>query len=329
MATVVAVSALALTRASPAARGDEEQRGSGVSADDLRKAYDDLSELVREKRCAPILLRLAWHEAGTFDKRYGNGGAIGTIRFPEELEHPNDAGLDGAVALIRPIHERNGKVSWADLIQMAGAVAVEVSGGPAIPMKYGRVDAPEGKAAIPPPNRLPDGKAPFHVSKGPCPWRVSKSPSPSAHLRRVFHRMGLTDQEMVALSGAHTLGRAYKSRSGIPSMNETVYTRDGPGTKGGMSWTKDWLKFDNSYFVELKRAKEVGEAEADPELLRMVTDSVLFEDPKFLPHALAYAADQRVFFEDYALAHAKLSELGATFVPPEGIRINKEPTSSF
>ena len=112
-------------------------------------------------------------------------------------------------------------------------------------------------------------------------------------------------------------------------MNETVYTRDGPGTKGGMSWTKDWLKFDNSYFVELKRAKEVGEAEAEPELLRMVTDSVLFEDPKFLPHALAYAADQGVFFEDYALAHAKLSELGATFVPPEGIRINKEQPSSF
>jgi len=140
-----------------------------VSADDLRKAYDDLSELVREKRCAPILLRLAWHEAGTFDKRYGNGGAIGTIRFPEELEHPNDAGLDGAVALIRPIHERNGKVSWADLIQMAGAVAVEVSGGPVIPMSTAASTPPKAR----PPSLPPTG---FRTARPPSTRPRARAP---------------------------------------------------------------------------------------------------------------------------------------------------------
>ena len=79
--------------------------------------------------------------------------------------------------------------------------------------------------------------------------------------------MGLNDQEIVALSGAHTLGRAYKQRSGLPSMNETIYTEHGPGTRGGMSWTRDWLAFDNAYYVELKKAKEAGEVrEVSPSL---------------------------------------------------------------
>ena len=79
--------------------------------------------------------------------------------------------------------------------------------------------------------------------------------------------MGLNDQEIVALSGAHTLGRAYKQRSGLPSMNETIYTEHGPGTRGGMSWTRDWLAFDNAYYVELKKAKEAGEVrEVSPPL---------------------------------------------------------------
>ena len=51
--------------------------------------------------------------------------------------------------------------------------------------------------------------------------------------------------------------------------SETKYTKDGPGTKGGVSWTPEWLKFDNSYFVEVK-------AKRDDELLVLETDDVLF-----------------------------------------------------
>jgi L-ascorbate peroxidase len=58
------------------------------------------------------------------------------------------------------------------------------------------------------------------------------------------------------MAGAHTLGRAYPSRSGF-GKESTKYTADGPGTKGGESWTPEWLKFDNSYFVEVQFSSSV------------------------------------------------------------------------
>ena len=78
---------------------------------------------------------------------------------------------------------------------------VQVAGGPKIDMQYGRKDGTEDQ--IGDTSGLPAGDAPF-----------PKDDTPGAHLRAVFGRMGFNDQEIVALSGAHTLGRAFKNRSG-------------------------------------------------------------------------------------------------------------------
>ncbi|XP_030491794.1 probable L-ascorbate peroxidase 6, chloroplastic/mitochondrial isoform X2 [Cannabis sativa] len=266
--------------------------------DQLKNAREDIKELLKTNFCHPILVRLGWHDAGTYNKNIEEwpqrGGTNGSLRFEIELKHAANAGLVNALKLLQPIKEKYSGVTYADLFQLASATAVEDAGGPKIPMKYGRVDvsAPE---QCPEEGRLPDA--------GP--------PSPADHLRQVFYRMGLNDKEIVALSGAHTLGRSRPERSGW-GKPETKYTKDGPGAPGGQSWTAKWLKFDNSYFKDIKERK-------DEDLLVLPTDAVLFDDPSFRVYAEKYAEDQEAFFKDYAEAHAKLSNLGAKFDPPEGI----------
>lgn len=274
-----------------------------ASADvaELRAARDEIAELIKSKDCNPILIRLGWHDAGTFDKGVQGpwpqqGGATGSIRLNPEIKHGANAGLQAAVDLIEPIKQRHPSVSYADLYQMASAVAVELAGGPQIPMRYGREDVLDA-AQCAPEGRLPSAGAPYHDGSG----------SAGDHLRRIFYRMGMNDQEIVALSGAHTLGRARPERSGW-GKEETKYTRDGPGKPGGQSWTIDWLKFNNTYFKDVKKHD-------NPDLLVLPTDAVVFTDDGFRPFAEKYAEDEAAFFSDYALAHAKLSELGVKWAP--------------
>ncbi|URE43442.1 Peroxidase [Musa troglodytarum] len=253
--------------------------------------------------CSQFSVRLGWHDAGTYDKNIAEwpkrGGANGSLRFEIELKHAANAGLVNALKLLQSIRDKYSSITYADLFQLASATAIEEAGGPKIPMKYGRVDV-SGPEQCPEEGRLPDA--------GP--------PSPAGHLRNVFYRMGLDDKEIVALSGAHTLGRSRPERSGWGKA-ETKYTKDGPGAPGGQSWTVQWLKFDNSYFRDIKQGK-------DEDLLILPTDAVLFEDSHFKAYAEKYAEDQDAFFKDYAEAHAKLSNLGAKFNPPEGMPMDDE-----
>ncbi|KAL3840024.1 hypothetical protein ACJIZ3_024615 [Penstemon smallii] len=270
----------------------------------LKNAREDIKELLKTTFSHPIMVRLGWHDAGTYNKNIEEwpqrGGANGSLRFEIELKHGANAGLVNALKLLQPIKDKYSTLTYADLFQLASATAIEEAGGPKIPMKYGRVDV-SGPDQCPEEGRLPDA--------GP--------PSPASHLRDVFYRMGLNDKEIVALSGAHTLGRSRPDRSGW-GKPETKYTKDGPGAPGGQSWTVQWLNFDNSYFKDIKERR-------DEDLLVLPTDAVLFEDPSFKEYAEKYAVDQVAFFKDYAEAHAKLSNLGAKFDPPEGFSLDDSP----
>ncbi|CAN0061877.1 unnamed protein product [Ectocarpus fasciculatus] len=196
----------------------------------------------------PILIRLAWHDAGTFNKDSAEpwprcGGANGSIRFEPEINHEANLGLVFGLKLLKPLKEKHPEVGWADLIQLASATAVEEAGGPVIDMRYGRKDAATPKDCVDEGN-LPAGEAPF-----------PDADTPQAHLRNVFYRMGFGDEGIVALSGAHTLGRAgqlNKEGDWSPCTKFTaagVCPRGGgvpsKGTPGGSSWTRNWMKFDN------------------------------------------------------------------------------------
>jgi len=300
--------------------------GSDKMKEELSAARKEIWDLCEEKNCNPVLVRLGWHDAGTHDVNIKEwpkcGGAIGSIRFKPEIEHGANAGLAGVVKMLEPIKDKYKSVSWADLFQMGGAVAIEHAGGPKIAMRYGRVDGPDA-AACSPQGNLPDAEPNDKGVYGGAGGTAStEAKEPGDHLRKVFYRMGMNDKEIVALSGAHTLGRAWKDRSGL-GADKTKFTdgsatvrndgKAGCGKAGGSSWTEKWLKFDNSYF------KVVADDKADKELLKLSTDKVLFVDEGFKKYAEKYRDDEKAFFDDYAAAHKKLSECGAKFEPEGGI----------
>lgn len=250
---------------------------------------------------------------------------IGSIRFEPEILHGANAGLSNAVALLEPIKQKYPSVSYADLYQMASARAIETAGGPDLGMRYGRLDA-SSPEDCPPEGNLPDGE-PADNGKygGPGGTASTEDTKPQGHLRKVFGRMGFDDEEIVALSGAHSLGRAYKDRSGL-GKEKTKFT-DGATQKfvdgtvasykpGGQSWTEQFLIFDNSYF------KVMSDAKADEDLLKLSTDVSLFDDEKFRPYAEKFRDSNQEFFASYAKAHKKLSELGSKFKPEEGITLD-------
>ncbi|KAL4558304.1 hypothetical protein LXL04_036502 [Taraxacum kok-saghyz] len=238
-------------------------------SDEYLKVIDEvrskLRDLFSEKSCAPLMLRMAFHSAGTFDMNSKTGGPFGTLRHKAEQAHGPNVGLHIAIDLLEPIKQQFPIISYADFYMLAGIVAVEVTGGPNIPFHPGRQDKDEPAAE----GRLP---LPNHGTE---------------HLRTIFvNTMGLNDQDIVALSGAHTLGSCHRDRSGM----------DG-------SWTKNPLTFDNSYFKELLAGEKEG-------LVQLSTDKALLADPVLRPLVEKFAADQDAFFAAYAESFAKLSELG-------------------
>ncbi|GKF66176.1 ascorbate peroxidase homolog3, partial [Tanacetum coccineum] len=94
------------------------------------------------------------------------------------------------------------------------------------------------------------------------------------------------DQDIVALSGGHTLGSCHKDKSGVEG-----------------SWTRNPLVFDNSYYKELLAGETAG-------LLKLPSDKALLADPIFRPLVEKFAADQNAFFQAYSESFMKLSELG-------------------
>lgn len=241
-----------------------------------------IADLVKEKQCGPILVRLAWHDAGTYDAKTGTGGPRGCMRFKTgESTYGANSGLDVARGLLAPIKKQFEEVSNADLWSLAAVVSIKEMGGPVVAWRPGRKDA--GEADSVEDGRLPDAQL-------GCP-----------HLRSVFHRMTHTDQDIVALSGAHTIGAMHGERSGHIG-----------------DWTARKYNFDNAYFQDLlslkweKITNEHGNIQYKSErnTFMLPSDMALLDDPKMLCWVKLYAEDEARFFQDFASAFTKLQEGG-------------------
>jgi cytochrome c peroxidase len=267
---------------------DEKKTVGGVPVVDwaaVRRAIVDIldDENYDDGSRGPLFVRLAWHAAGTYCMRTKTGGSHGaTMRFEPESKDGANAGLHLAREWLEPIKSKFAGVTYADLWTLAGSVAIEEMGGPKIDWRAGRSDAADAKT-VPPVGRLPD---------------ASKKED---HVRDVFYRMGFSDQEIVALLGAHALGRCHKDRSGY----------EGP-------WTRAPTTFSNEFFRVLLEEQWTERKWNGPkqfqdktgELMMTPADLALRDDPKFRPYVELYAKDQAKFFNDFAKAWKKLIELG-------------------
>ena len=170
--------------------------------------------------------------------------------------------------------------------------------GPTIPWRPGRTD--RDVSFCTPDGRLPDG---------------SKDQS---HLRAIFGRMGFDDREIVALSGAHALGRCHPDRSGFDgpwSFSPTVVSNDYYRLLLGEKWV--YRKWNGS-----KQFQDVS----SKSLMMLPTDMALVKDPVFKKHVERYAADDQAFFKEFRDVIMKLFELGVPFTSKDDERMELKST---
>lgn len=205
-----------------------------------------------------LMIRLAWHSAGTYRVTDGRGGSSsGSIRFAPLNSWPDNANLDKARRLLWPVKQKYGQsVSWADLIALSGTVALESMGLETFGFAGGRVDVWEPELVNWGPEkemldsqRFSEGREldrPLAASQMGLiyvnPEGPGGNPDPllAAHdIRVTFARMAMNDEETVALiAGGHTLGKTH----GAADPNK--YVGEAPE---GASLEEQGLGWKNSY----------------------------------------------------------------------------------
>lgn len=155
-------------------------------------------------------------------------------------------------------------VSYADLYSLAGTVAIEALGGPKCKWRPGRSDYPAVSAF----KATPDGRLP-DAGQG------------ADHLRHIFYRMGFTDQEIVALSGAHVLGRCHRDRSGF----------EGPWSNNPTFFSNDYFRLllDEKWTERKLAGRPLQYEDSSKKLMMLPSDMALLADPAFAQWVRAYA----------------------------------------
>lgn len=235
---------------------------AGKAADIYPLMKDEIRRVVTKGKAAGVL-RLVFHDAGTFELDDNTGGINGSIVY--ELERPENGGLKRSLKVLEKAKIKVDEiqpVSWADMIAVGGSEAVSMCGGPTIPVVLGRLDSmqPDPEDKLPPESLNASG------------------------LKECFQRKGFSTQELVALSGAHTIG-----------------------SKG----FGDPFTFDNAYYKILLEKPWRSTTSKMTSMVGLPSDHALVEDDECLRWVKEYAEDQDKFFRDFTNAYIKLVNSGA------------------
>lgn len=225
--------------------GDDFDYAEAFKSLDLAAVKRDLTALMTDSQpwwpadyghYGPFFIRMAWHSAGTYRTGDGRGGAgAGQQRFAPLNSWPDNGNLDKARRLLWPIKQKYGaKLSWADLMILAGNVAIESMGGPVFGFGGGRADVwepekdvywgteeqwvgeegnetriqPEKNMALEEPLAAIQMGLIYVNPEGP--GGVPEALASARDIRETFARMGMNDEETAALTaGGHTFGKAH------------------------------------------------------------------------------------------------------------------------
>jgi catalase-peroxidase len=266
---------------------------------DLDAVIKDLNALMTDSQdwwpadfghYGPLFIRMAWHSAGTYRIQDGRGGGgAGQQRFAPLNSWPDNANLDKARRLLWPIKQKYGrKISWADLMILAGNVALESMGFKTFGFAGGRADVwepdeavywgPEGKWLA---DERHSGDRDLEDPLGAVqmgliyvnPEGPNGDPDPIAaarDIRETFARMAMNDEETVALiAGGHSFGKAHGAGDAalvgpepeaapIEAQGLGWFSRHGTGKAGDaitggpeVTWTTTPTKFSNNFFDNL------------------------------------------------------------------------------
>ncbi|MFA6114818.1 MAG: catalase/peroxidase HPI [Sphingomonas sp.] len=225
--------------------GDDFDYAAEFKTLDLAAVKSDLTALMTDSQpwwpadyghYGPFFIRMAWHSAGTYRSGDGRGGASsGSQRFAPLNSWPDNGNLDKARRLLWPVKQKYGrKLSWADLMILAGNVAIESMGGPVFGFGGGRADVfePEkdiywgteeqwvghadNQTRIQPEREMVLESPLAAIQMGLIyvnPEGPGGNPDPiqsARDIRETFGRMGMNDEETAALvAGGHTFGKAH------------------------------------------------------------------------------------------------------------------------
>ncbi len=266
---------------------------------DLKALKKDLHALMTDSQdwwpadyghYGPFFIRMAWHGAGTYRIGDGRGGASsGTQRFAPLNSWPDNVNLDKARRLLWPVKQKYGsKISWADLMILAGNCALESMGFKTFGFAGGRADVWEPEEDISWGNEdtwLGDKRySGDRVLENPLgavqmgliyvnPQGPNGTPDPLASardIRETFARMAMNDEETVALcAGGHTFGKTHGTGDAAlvgPDPEGASIEEQGLGWKHGFgsgkgvhtfssglegAWTPNPVRWDNGYFDTL------------------------------------------------------------------------------
>ncbi|QLD87249.1 catalase/peroxidase HPI [Natronomonas halophila] len=239
---------------------------------DFEEVKEDIEEVMTSSQdwwpadyghYGPLFIRMAWHSAGTYRTSDGRAGASGGLqRLPPESSWPDNVNLDKARRLLEPVKQKYGrKLSWGDLIVLAGNVALESMGFETYGFAGGREDeyksneaiewGPETEFETTSPERFEDEEV--GNLKDPLantvmgliyvnpegPYGEPDVEASAKNIREEFDRMAMNDEETVALiAGGHTFGKVHGADD--PDENVGPDPESAPIEEQGLGWENEF-----------------------------------------------------------------------------------------